>query len=41
MRKINDKAVETLFTIAAVFGVLIIVFQILTRTIVGVINLFQ
>jgi hypothetical protein len=40
MRKINDKAVETIFVIAAALGVLIIVAQILIGTISGIINLF-
>jgi len=40
MKKINDKAVETIFVVAATFGVLVIVLQILTRTISGIISLF-
>jgi hypothetical protein len=41
MKKLNDKAVETIFVVAATLGVLIIVSQILTATIIGVIRLFQ
>jgi len=41
MKKINDKAVETVFTVAAVFGLSIIITQILITTIIGIINLFQ
>jgi hypothetical protein len=41
MKKINDKAVETVFTVAVVFGLSIIITQILITTIVGIINLFQ
>lgn len=41
MKKINDKAVETIFVVAAALGVLIIVSQILAATIIGVIRLFQ
>jgi hypothetical protein len=41
MKKINDKAVETIFVVAASLGVLIIVSQILAATIIGVIRLFQ
>ena len=41
MRKLNDKAVETIFVVAAVFGVAVIVIQILITTISGVIRLFQ
>jgi len=41
MNKINDKAVERLFTIAMVFGLTVIVLQILTYTISGIINLIQ
>ena len=41
MKKLNDKAVETIFVVAAALGVLIIVSQILAATIIGVIRLFQ
>jgi len=41
MNKINDKAVERLFTITMVFGLTVIVLQILTYTISGIINLIQ
>ena len=41
MKKINDKAVETIFVIAAALGVLVIVSQVLTVTIIGIIRLFQ
>jgi len=41
MKKINNKAVETVFTVAAVFGLSIIITQILITTIIGIINLFQ
>ena len=41
MNKINDKAVETIFVVAAALGVLIIVSQILAATVIGVIRLFQ
>ena len=41
MKKINDKAVETIFVVAAALGVLIIVSQILAATVIGVIRLFQ
>ena len=41
MKKLNDKAVEVIFVIAAVFGVAVIVSQILIIIISGVISLFQ
>lgn len=41
MKKLNDKAVEAIFVVAAVFGVAVIVTQILITTISGVIRLFQ
>ena len=41
MKKLNDKAVETIFVVAAVFGVAVIVTQILIATISGAIHLFQ
>ena len=41
MNKINDKAVEKIFVTAMVFGLVVIVLQILTRTISGIINLIQ
>lgn len=39
MNKINNKAVETLFVIAVALGVLVIVAQVMARTISGIINL--
>jgi hypothetical protein len=41
MNKMNDKAVERLFVVAMVFGLTVIVLQILTYTISGIINLIQ
>jgi hypothetical protein len=41
MNKINDKAVEKIFVTAMVFGLIVIVLQILTYTISGIINLIQ
>ena len=37
----NDKAVERLFEIAMIFGLTVIVLQILLSTISGIINLIQ
>ena len=41
MNKINDKAVEKIFVAAMVLGLTVIVLQILTYTISGIINLIQ
>jgi len=41
MNKMNDKAIERLFEIAMIFGLTIIVLQILLSTISGIINLIQ
>ena len=41
MNKMNDKAIERLFEIAMIFGLTVIVLQILLSTISGIINLTQ
>lgn len=41
MKKINDKAVDLIVTVGAIFGVTVILFQILSYTIEGILKLFK